>query len=66
MECIKNLSRLKTDPRRIISVNSTTDVHFEIINAFLSNAPLTAVLSGDFKRGPASVVTLLPNNGLRE
>lgn len=37
VECIKNLSRLKTDPRRIISASSTTDIHFEIINAFLSN-----------------------------
>lgn len=45
VECIKNLSRLKTDPRRIISVKSTPDIHFEIITAFLSNTPLKAVLS---------------------
>lgn len=29
VECIKHLSRLKTDPRRIISVNSSADIHFK-------------------------------------
>lgn len=44
-------------------MNSTPDIHFEIITAFLSNAPLKAVLSKHFKRdSSAGVVTLLPNS----
>lgn len=52
--CIKNLSRLKSDQRRIIGVNSTTEVQHEIINSFLGNTALKAALDQYFKRGSVS------------
>lgn len=38
-------------------MNSTTDVCFEIINAFLSTTPQKAVLSSDFEIGSCDIIT---------